>query len=82
MYLLNRLPSKMIRNSCPYVTLHGVTLSYEHLRVFGCAYYPNLSAQASHKLAPQSTKCAFLGYSADHKGYRCLNLSTNNIIVS
>jgi hypothetical protein len=81
-YLLNCLPSKMIRESCPYVTLHGVTPSYEHLRVFGCACYPNLSTQAPHKLAPRSTRCAFLRYSAYHKGYQCLDLSTNSIIIS
>jgi hypothetical protein len=81
-YLLNRLPSKMIHAPCPYVALHGVAPSYEHLRVFGCACYPNLSAQAPHKLAPRSTRCVFLGYSADHKGYQCLDLSTINITVS
>jgi hypothetical protein len=43
--------------------------SYEHLRVFSCACYSNLSTQAPHKLA-------------DHKCYRYLDLSTNNIIVS
>jgi hypothetical protein len=81
-YLLNCLPSKTIRESYPYVTLHGVAPSYEHLRVFGCTCYPNLSAQAPHKLAPRSIKCAFLSYSTDHKGYGCLDLSTNNIIIS
>jgi hypothetical protein len=81
-YLLNHLPSKTIRESCPYVSLYGVAPSNEHLWVFGCACYPNPSTQAPHKLAPRSTRCVFLRYSTDHKGYRCLNLSTNNIIVS
>jgi hypothetical protein len=56
--------------------------SYEHLQVFCCACYPNLSTQAPHKLAPRFTRCAFLKYSTDHTGYRCLDLSTNNNIVS
>jgi hypothetical protein len=80
-YLLNHLPCKAISASYPYVTLYGITPSYEHLHVFGCVWYPNLSAQAAHKLAPQSTCCVFLGYFADHKGYQCLDLSTNNIVV-
>lgn len=55
---------------------------YNHLRVFGSACYPNLFATAPHKLAPRSTLCVFLGYSANHKGYRCLDLSSNHIIIS
>jgi hypothetical protein len=35
-----------------------------------------------HKLSPCSTRCVFLGYSADHKGYHCIDLSTNRLIVS
>jgi hypothetical protein len=82
-YLLNHLPCKAISISSSYFALYGITPSYEHLCVFGCVCYPNLSAQATYKLAPpRSTCCVFLGYSADHKGYRCLDLSTNNIIVS
>jgi hypothetical protein len=82
MYLLNRLPMKTISAACPHVALFGSAPSYEHIRVFGCACYPNITATAPHKLAPWSTRCVFLGYSADHKGYRCLNLSTNCLIVS
>jgi hypothetical protein len=51
-YLLNHLHYKAINVSCSYVALYGVAPSYEHLRVFGCVCYPNLSAQAAHKLAP------------------------------
>jgi hypothetical protein len=49
---------------------------------FGCTCYPNTAATAPPKLSPCSTRCVFLGYSTDHKGYRCLNLSTNRLIVS
>jgi hypothetical protein len=56
--------------------------SYEHLRVFGCTCYPNTSSTTPHKLSPRSTRCVFLGYSSDHKGYHCLDLSTNRLIVS
>jgi hypothetical protein len=81
-YLLNCLPTKAISMTSPYFTLHGVAPSYEHLRVFSYACYPNLSAKAGHKLAPRSTRCVFLEYSANHNGYRCLDLITNNIVVS
>jgi hypothetical protein len=50
--------------------------------VFGCACYPNLAAKTAHKLAPRSTRYIFLRYSANHKGYRCLDLTTTNIVVS
>jgi hypothetical protein len=30
----------------------------------------------------QSTECVLLGYPANHKGYRCLDLTTNQIITS
>jgi hypothetical protein len=83
-YLLNRLPTKATSTttSSPYFTLQGVAPSYEHLRVFDCACYPNLSTKATHKLTLRSARCVFLGYSADHKGYRCLYLITNNIVIS
>jgi hypothetical protein len=67
---------------CPHLALFGSAPSYEHLRVFGCTCYPNMTATAPHMLSSCSTQCVFLGYSADHKGYHCLDLSTNCLIIS
>jgi hypothetical protein len=50
-YILNLLSIKVISALTPYFTLFGTTTSYAHLRVFGCACYPNTSATAPHKLA-------------------------------
>ncbi len=45
-----------------------------------------LSVDASlynpHKLAFRSKKFVFLGYSPNHRGYRCLDLSTNRVYIS
>jgi hypothetical protein len=81
-YLLNHLPTQVISMTSPYFALHGVAPFYVHLRVFGCASYPNLSAKATHKLIPRSTRCVFLGYFVDHKGYWCLDLTTINVVIS
>jgi hypothetical protein len=72
-YLLNCLPTTVIQVACPHLALFGSAPSYEHLRVFGCTCYPNMTTTAPHKLSPRSTWCVFLGYSVDHKGYRCLD---------
>jgi hypothetical protein len=71
-----------IQAACPHLALFGSAPSYEHLCVFGCTCYPNTTATAPHKLSPRSTRCVFLSYSVDHKGYRCLDLSTNHLIIS
>jgi hypothetical protein len=81
-HLLNRLPSKAVSHPTPYFALYGTTPTYDHLRVFSCACYPNTSATTPHKLSPRSTRCLFLGYSSNHKGYRCLDLASHHIIIS
>ena len=80
--LLNILPTKTLQFSMPHLALYGTPPAYDHLRVFGCKCYPNLSTTAPHKLTPRPALCVFLGYSAHHKGYRCLDLSTNRVIIS
>lgn len=53
-----------------------------NIRIFRCLCFPNLSATTFHKIPLLSTSCVFLGYSANHRGYRCLEFSSNKIIIS
>ncbi|GJX96017.1 ribonuclease H-like domain-containing protein [Tanacetum coccineum] len=79
-YLLNILPSTSINNDIPYTKLFNKPTSYNHLRTFGCLCYPYTFPP--HKLAPRTTPSIFLGYPYNHRGYRCLDLNTNKIIIS
>ena len=65
-HLLNLLPTKTLSMATPHMALYGSPPSYAHLHVFGCLCYPNMTATASHKLAPRFLLCVFLGYSAHH----------------
>ncbi|GKE60572.1 ribonuclease H-like domain-containing protein [Tanacetum coccineum] len=78
-HLLNILPSTAINNKIPFTKLYNQTPTYEHLRIFRCLCYPHVDV--AHKLEPRSTPCIFLGYPTNHRGYRCLDLSSNKIII-
>ncbi|CAI9298694.1 unnamed protein product [Lactuca saligna] len=80
-HTLNLHPTTTLSFKTPFETLFGLFPNYDHLHVFGCLCYPNTSSTASHKLAPCSSACVYLGSSPDHKGYRCLDLITQHIII-
>jgi histone deacetylase 1/2 len=81
-HLLNLRPSRDIHNNTPHFLLYGTHPTYDHLRTFGCLCFPNLSSIAVHKLEPRSTRCAFLGYPREQKGYRCYDLTSRRVIIS
>lgn len=81
-HIINILPSSSIENNTPHFLLHGQKPTYSHLRVFGSLCFPNINNSHLSKLSPRSTPCLFLGYPIHHRGYRCLDLKTNRIIVS
>src|SRR4051812_9544025 len=81
-YLINRTPSRVIKNQSPLERLFGTKPNYTFLRIFGCAVWPNLSPFNKHKLEFRSKQCVFLGYSSLHKGYKCLDVATGRVYVS
>lgn len=81
-YLHNILPTKRLNFFTPTFALYGRHPTYDHLRVFGCACYPNMSTTMPHKLYLRSTRCVFLGYPSDYRGYRCLDPLTGKVHIS
>ncbi|KAM2633067.1 hypothetical protein EV1_023726 [Malus domestica] len=80
-YLVNRLPISGLDKS-PWELLFHKPPDYSRLKVFGCSCYPWLKPYVSSKLDGKSTPCAFLGYSLQHKGYRCLDMHTSRVYIS
>ncbi|KAI3723538.1 hypothetical protein L2E82_35181 [Cichorium intybus] len=81
-YLHNILPTKLLNFHTPTFALYLRHPTYDHLRVFGCACYPNIAATQPHKLTNRSTRCIFLGYPQNFHGYRCLDLSSGKVLLS
>ena len=81
-FLINILPSKVIKFETPITRLFGTIPDYTSLRVFGCACWPNLRPYNTRKLAFRSKQCVFLGYSSLHKGVKCLDVPTGRVYIS
>ncbi|KAK0606765.1 hypothetical protein LWI29_004059 [Acer saccharum] len=75
-YLINRMPTKVLGYHSPYFRLFGKEPNYRKLRIFGCLCYTWLRPYTSHKLQPRSRPCVFVGYSTEHSAYLCLDRST------
>jgi len=81
-YLINQLPSPVTNNKSPVELLFQKSPDYNFLKVFGCACWPHLRPYNQHKLAFRSQICVFLGYSLNHKGYRCLHVPSGRVYIS
>ena len=82
MYLLNRLPTKAVKNKTSFEAWYGVKPAVEHLKVFGSLCYTHVPDVKRDKLDYKAEMGIFLGYSSTSKGYRVFNLKTKKIMVS
>lgn len=79
-YLRNRFPAKVLANMTPYEMWTGKQPDIQHLRIFGCTAYVQLSeAQRRNKLDQRGVECIFMGYCPNMKAYRLLEKGTNRI---
>ena len=81
-YLINRMPTLTLNLSTPFELIFKTKPNYAKLRIFGCLCYPWLRPYSSHKLAPKSTPCVFLGYFLSQSAYLCFEPTTSKTYVS
>ena len=69
-YILNRSPTKSVKNKVPQEAWSGRSCSVAHLRIFGCVAYAHVPKELRKKLDDKSEKYIFLGYSNQSKAYK------------
>lgn len=75
-YLINRLLTPILDHNSPIERLTKVQPDHMFLKVFGCECYN------STKFIFKSTKCVFIGYSLQHKGYKCFDPFNNKVYIT
>lgn len=82
-FLINRVPSKVLEYKIAYECLHGQMPDLSDLRTFDCLCFVSTHADPHKtKFDPRSTKCLFLGYKPGTEGYLVLDLKTYTIHVT
>ncbi|CAL1380180.1 unnamed protein product [Linum trigynum] len=81
-YILNRSPTKAVRNKTLIHAWHHSRPQVDHLKVFGCIAYAHISTPNRDKFDQKGEKLIFTSYSDESKGYRLYNLVKNEVVVS
>ncbi|XP_019238357.1 PREDICTED: uncharacterized protein LOC109218447 [Nicotiana attenuata] len=80
-YLINKLPTSILKGKTPYEVLHGAPTSLTHLRVFGYLGYVS-EVRRTDKFAPRAIPVVFLVYFVVQKGYKMYTISSREFTVS
>ena len=81
-YILNRSPTKIVRDKIPQEAWSGKHHCVSHFRVFVCIAYAHVLTETRSKLDDKSEKCIFIGYDEQSKAYKLFNPITIKVIIS
>lgn len=81
-YLINRVPTRALKDQTPYESLRGRKPNVGHIRVFGCVAHAKVDSVHLKKLDDRSQSLVHLGIEPGSKAYRLYNPSSRRIIVS
>ena len=81
-YLINWVPSPIIKNKTPFELLHSKILDFQMLKVFECLCYASTHMANRNKFQPRARRGVFLGFQIGMKGYIILDIDNREICVS
>ncbi|CAN1751808.1 Retrovirus-related Pol polyprotein from transposon RE1, partial [Linum perenne] len=81
-YLINRMPTPVLKNLSPYEKLYNAPAPLDTLKVFGCLCYASTLAHNRTKFQPRAKQCVFLGLPPGIKGYKVMDLHTHQVFMS
>jgi len=81
-HIINRLPTTVLSNVCPYQILYKRPPTYLNLKVFGTMCFASTLECNRAKLDPRARKCVFLGFKTGIKGYVLLDTLSREIFIS
>lgn len=61
-YIINRLPSTVLNNKCPYELFYNAFVDYDALKSFGCLAFASNPEHTTDKFAARGVACVFIGY--------------------
>ena len=82
-YLINWLPSTVLKMESPLFMFFKQYLAYRSLRILCYQCFPYLKDYRKSKFSPKTYPCVFFYiYSSLHKGLRCSHPSTKRVYIS
>ncbi|TXG57696.1 hypothetical protein EZV62_015525 [Acer yangbiense] len=79
--LINNLPTSVLKGISLFQALYNKKSNYSYFKAFGCSCFPYTRPYSHVKFGFHYVKCVFIGYSSQHKGYKCLS-PTSKVFIS
>jgi hypothetical protein len=80
-YIQNRYPHRCVNDKTPYEAWCGLKLEVTHFCIFGSHAWARIPSEKRKELDPQRTECIFVSYPDGVKGYRLIDLSSDQITI-
>ena len=82
-WIKNRTATRSLQNGItPFEVFWKKKPDLSYLRVFGSPCYVHVDASLRQKLDSRVIKCLFIGYSDNHKAWKCLDLKTGRELIT